>query len=249
MGSSPFEIAVISVIIAGFFVTIIKRRSIDKCIKDYKNDLVTIVMPNGEEYTGIMDPESTGIEIKLTNPTKNKKSLLIYKKEIDLIPAIYRYHEMLSEKADLERQLELKKTYHPNLFRRAKRKVSNLFKTFRDSLVELLNMIIGQQQTSLPEGSALGSQKKQIDKVKNEALNATNTAFEPLLEKYIGNKVVVKYSRTTKEEEIIGILKEYSNKFIEIVDTIYNGQKVDLILPRSKAYVRHLAEDIDDMLK
>ncbi len=249
MGGSTFEIAVISVMIAGFFITVIRRRSIDKCIKDYKNDLVTIVMPNGEEYTGYMDPEFTGIEITLLNPTNYKKTLLIYKKEIDVIPAIYRYHEMLSDEADLDRKKELKRTYHPNLLRRIVRKFGNFFKTFRDSFVELLNMVIGQVQSSLPEGNAMTSQKKQIDKVKNEALSATNTAFEPLLEKYIGHRVVVEYFKVKDEEEIIGVLKEYSSKFIEVVDAIYNGQKVDLILPRSKAVVRHLAENLADMLE
>lgn len=243
MGGSAFEIAIISVMIAGFFVTVIRRRAIDKCIKDYKNDLVTVVMPNGEEYTGYMDPEFTGIEITLLNQTENKKTLLIYKKEIDIIPAIYRYHEMLTVEADLDRKKELKRTYHPNLFRRIRRKIGNFFKTFRDSFVELLNMVIGQVQTSLPEGNAVSGQKKQVDKVKNEALSVTNTAFEPLLEKYIGHRVVVEYYKLKEEEEIIGVLKEYSSKFIEVVDTIYNGQKVDLILPRSKAVVRHLAEN------
>jgi len=242
MGST-FEIALVSMMIAGFLVTVIKRRSIDKCIKDFKDDLVTVEMPDGEEYTGYMDPECTGIEILLKNPTKNKKTLLIYKKEVDLIPAILRYHELLSEKADLERKEELEKTYHPKLIRKTKRKVTNIFKTFRDSFVELLNMVIGQVQSKLPEGNVVASQKGQIEKVKKEAINATNTAFEPLLEKYIGNKVVVEYFRKgTTEEEIVGILKEYSSKFIEIVDAIYNGQKVDMILPRKKAFVRHLAE-------
>ena len=241
MGST-FEIALISLMLAGFLVTVIKRRSIDKCIKDFKNDLVTVEMLDGEEYTGFMDPECTGIEIKLQNPTKNKKTLIIYKKEVDVIPVIYRYHELLSEQADLERKAELKKTYHPKFFRKSIRKITNVFKTFRDSFVELLNMVIGQVQSKLPEGNVMTSQKNQIDKVKKEALNATNTAFEPLLEKYIGHKVVVEFFKTAKEEEIVGVLKEYSSKFIEIVDAIYNGQKVDLILPRKKAHVRHLAE-------
>jgi len=249
MGGSTFEITVLSLMLAGFFATVIRRRAIDKCIKDFKNDLVTVVMPNNEEYTGYMDPEFTGIEIKLLNPTKDKKTLLIYKKEIDLIPAIYRYHEMLSDEADLDRKKELKKTYHPHLFRRLIRKMGNFFKTFRDSFVELLNMVIGQVQSSLPEGNAMASQSKQIDKVKNEALSVTNTAYEPLLEKYIGLRVVVEYYKTKDEEELVGILKEYSTKFVEIVDAIYNGQKVDLILPRSKAVIRHLAEDLTDVIK
>ncbi|MBN2852340.1 MAG: hypothetical protein JXQ23_06345 [Clostridia bacterium] len=248
MAGNTFEIALVSIIIAGFIMTIIRRRAIDKCLKDYRNDMVTVEMPNGVEFTGIMKPDSSGIEIILSEPTEFKKTVLIYKKEIDMIPIIYRYHDMLTKEADLDRKRELRKTYHPNIFRRIKRKFLNMFKTFRDSFVELLNMIIGQFQANLPANNALVTQKGQIDKVKNEALANANTAFEPLLEKYIGCLVIVEYYKDKEAEEIKGVLKEYSNKFIEISDALYYGKKADLILPRTKAFVRHLAENVENVL-
>lgn len=248
MFGSTFEVALVTIIIVGFVMTVIRRRAIDKCLKDYKNDLVTVEMPNGVEFTGIMKPDSSGIEITLNEPTEFKKTVLIYKKEIDLIPVIYRFHDLLTKEADHDRKRELKRTYHPNVFRRLKRKFTNIFKTFRDSFVELLNLVVGQFQTALPDNNALVTQKGQIDKVKNEALANSNTAFEPLMERYIGCLVVVEYYKDKDAEEIRGVLKEYSNKFIEIFDANYKGRKVDLILPRTKAFVRHLAENVENVL-
>jgi hypothetical protein len=84
--------------------------------------------------------------------------------------------------------------------------------------------------------------------MKQELVGAVGTSFEPLLERYIGHKVVLKVTRADKMFEYCGVLKDYTAEFIEIMDVEYKAQqeqaaqKVDLVVLRKYGTVRHLGE-------
>lgn len=77
---------------------------------------------------------------------------------------------------------------------------------------------------------------------------AGTSAFEPLLERYIGNKVVLEMIKGDKVLEYCGVLKDYTAEFIEIMDVDYASdlgrptRKADLVVPRKHGLIRHLAE-------
>jgi hypothetical protein len=50
---------------------------------------------------------------------------------------------------------------------------------------------------------------------------SAGTSFEPLLERYIGHKVVLELAKGDKIFEYCGVLKEYTAEFIEIMDVNY----------------------------
>jgi hypothetical protein len=84
--------------------------------------------------------------------------------------------------------------------------------------------------------------------MKQELMGSAGTSFEPLLERYIGHKVVLELIKADKILEYCGVLKEYTADFIEIMDVNYavkEGQptrKADLVTPRKHGVIRHLAE-------
>jgi len=77
---------------------------------------------------------------------------------------------------------------------------------------------------------------------------SAGTSFEPLLERYIGHKVVLEMIKGDKVFEYCGVLKEYTAEFVEIMDVNYASmlgqptRKADLVIPRSHGLIRHLAE-------
>ena len=82
--------------------------------------------------------------------------------------------------------------------------------------------------------------------MKQNLIGTAGTSFEPLLEKYIGRKVILEMQKDEIICEYTGILKDYSAEFIEIMDIDYKikdtdpSRKADLVMPRRLGVVRHL---------
>jgi hypothetical protein len=73
-------------------------------------------------------------------------------------------------------------------------------------------------------------------------------SYEPILERYIGRKVVLTITGGETKEEYSGILKDYTIEFLTVLDADYKGaggeapRKADFVIPRSLAIVRHSGE-------
>ncbi|MBM3942507.1 MAG: hypothetical protein FJ316_06235 [SAR202 cluster bacterium] len=81
------------------------------------------------------------------------------------------------------------------------------------------------------------------------ATSIAGTSYDPLLERHIGTMVVVEVtSADGTVDEYIGIFKEYSTQFLEVMDVhVHEGESsrmCDLIVPRAHSVVRHSAEPV-----
>ncbi len=250
---NTFTITIIFIILSTVVVAFIRKSSRDKCLKDFSHDLVTLEETTGKIIRGKLRVEHTGLEFTYPAKQKDKNghdemSCILYKYEYSNIQTLIRYHDELSERCKKEREKELKRTYHPKVLRRLRRRIQNVFKTVRDLAMEIVNLFISQAKRATPAGSILTSQKKYVSQVKEELMGSIGTSFEPLLERYIGNKVVLELIKGDKIFKYLGILKDYTAEFIEIMDVDYRIQrdqkarKADLVVPRKYGIIRHLGE-------
>jgi len=248
-----FAITVISIIVCAFVATLIKGRSRDKCLMNFAGDIVNLEQADGKIIWGKLIVENTGMEFIYPRAHKNKDgykeaSFILYRAEYPTIQALIRYHNDLDEQRKKEREKELEKTYHPTFIRRFKRKLLNLFKTVRDSAMELINMFIAQAKRRAPGGALLASQDKYVSKIKGEVMGSIGTAFEPLLERHIGAKVVLEMNKGDKKYEYTGVLKDYTAQYLELMDVDYKiseesaSKKADIVVSRQNGFVRHLGE-------
>jgi len=249
-----FAITIIFIALSATVAVFIRKRKRDKCLKDFKHDFVTLEETTGEVVSGRLKVENTGLEFVYEVEHKEKgehdeTSYILYKNEYPDIQALVRFHNELNEKNRKDREKELKKTYHPNIFRRFRRKIQNIFKTVRDSFVEMIDMFFGLAKRSTPAGAILTSQDKHVSRMKQELMESVGTAYEPLLEKYIGHKVVMEIIKGEKIFKYVGVLKEYTADFIEIMDVDYRvkegqaARKADLVVQRKLGLVRHFGEE------
>jgi hypothetical protein len=87
-----------------------------------------------------------------------------------------------------------------------------------------------------------------LSEKKQELMASAGTSFEPLLERYIGHKVVLELAKGDKIFEYCGVLKEYTAEFIEIMDVNYAAKlgqparTADLVVPRKYGLIQNLAE-------
>jgi hypothetical protein len=114
--------------------------------------------------------------------------------------------------------------------------------------VEIINLLISQAKKATPAGKVLSTQDKYVTQMKQELVGSVGTSFEPLLERYIGHKVVLEMIKGDKVLEYCGVLKDYTAEFIEIMDVNYtikqeeSTRRADLVVPRKLGLVRHLGE-------
>jgi hypothetical protein len=252
-GDSATAITILFIIFAAGVGAFVRKRSRDKCLRDFGHNMVTLEDTSGKTIWGKLRVENTGLEFIYPEKQKDEEghdeaSYILYKYEYPKIGAVIRFHDELSESNKKEREKELKRTYHPGQWRRLKRKTLNVFRTVRDSVVEIVNLLISQAKKATPAGKVLTSQDKYVSQMKQELMGSAGTSFEPLLERYIGHKVVLELIKADKILEYCGVLKEYTAEFIEIMDVDYAikqdepARKADLVVPRKHSLVRHLGE-------
>ncbi|NIP26520.1 MAG: hypothetical protein GWN67_19090 [Phycisphaerae bacterium] len=246
-------ITIIFIVMATAVAAFIRRRSRDKCLKDFAKNMVTLEESSAKTVWGKLRVENTGLEFVYSAKHEDQQgheesSYILYKYEYPNVAALIRYHDQLSERNKKEREKELKRTYHPALLRRLKRKTANVFKTVRDSVMEVVNLLISQAKKATPAGTVLSTQDKYVTQMKQKLMGSVGTSYEPLLERYIGHKVVLELIKGDKIIEYCGVLKEYTADFIEVMDVDYEAKEdepaktADLIVPRKYAVIRHLAE-------
>ncbi|MGD2093690.1 MAG: hypothetical protein PVH77_01650 [Phycisphaerales bacterium] len=246
-------ITIIFIVLATAVGVFVRKRSRDKCLRDFEHNMVTLEDAAGKTIWGKLRVENTGLEFIYPAKHKDKQghdeaSYILYKYEYPRVGAVIRFHDELSEDNKAEREKELKRTYHPGLWRRSKRRMLNVLRTIRDSVVEIVNLLISQAKKATPAGKMLTSQDKYVSQMKQELMGSVGASYEPLLERYIGHKVVLEMIKGDKILEYCGVLKDYTAEFIEIMDINYAvkenepARTADLVVPRKHALVRHVAE-------
>ena len=246
-------ITIIFIVLATAVAAFVRKRSRDKCLRDFERNMVTLEDTSGKTIWGKLRVENTGLEFVYPEKHKDEEghdeaSYILYKYEYPKIGAVIRFHDELSDENKKTREKELEKTYHPDWDRRLKRKILNVLRTVRDSVVEIVNLLISQAKKATPAGKMLTSQDKYVSQMKQELMVSVGTSFEPLLERYIGHKVVLEMIKGDKLFEYCGVLKEYTAEFVEIMDVNYKIKEdqpagtADLVVPRKLGVIRHLAE-------
>ena len=250
---NAFALTIIFVVATTLIAAFVRGRIKDRCLKDFSGSLITLQDTANRLMWGSLRVESTGLELVYADAHKDTKghketSYIIYKQEYPTIKALVRYHDKLDDKAKQEREIELEKTYHPGALRKLKRKFRNFLNTFRNSVIEIVNLFVGQVKKTGTGGRILAGQDKHLSQMQQELTPAAGTAYEPLLERHIGKKVVLEILEGKEFIEYPCILKEYTAEFIEVMDISYRikegdtPQIADLVMPRKYGLIRHLGE-------
>ena len=253
MGLNPVAITILFIVLSTFVGAFIRGRKKDKCLKAFRGFIITLEDVGGKRIWGRLNVQATGMELIYTQPHNDpdghiESSYILYKYEFGNISALIRFHDYLSEKNLKRREEELKKTYHPGWPHRTRRKIMNVFKTIRDSIMEVSNVLLSQAKKSTRAGGMLSAQDKYVSQMQNEVIGSVDTAYEPLLEKYIGLRVIAEFLYKDQPVELAGVLKDYTADFIELLDVNYwtgkenEQKKADVILPRKRAIIRHSGE-------
>jgi hypothetical protein len=214
----------LAVLLAGAVISgFLKGRQKDRVLKDFGDYHVTLETLKGRLVWGELHLLATGIELIYPSDVQDEHhietSYLLYKDEFPQIQAIYRYLDEMAGPQWKRRQRELQRTFHPRLWRRLQRHSRNFLNTMSDSLTQAVGIVIGYVQGSTKKLSSGSDQY--LSKVSESIIGYAGTKYDPLLERYVGTKVVVEVTEGDRVYEHIGILKDYTADYLEILDVQY----------------------------
>ncbi len=254
MLDNALPLTIIFIIVTTIISTFIASRRRDRCLTSFCDFMVTLLEKDGKRAWGYLDVETSGLELLYSQDCLDKDhietSYILFKEEYDRIYLILRLHSELSEENKRKRIQEVKRAYHPWPLRLLSRKVRNIANTCKDSIFEVLGLAMTRAKTANPALATIYSQQKSVKRVEKVVTDYLGRSYDPILEKHIGKQVVLEITTDNGEvQEHVGIFKDYSQQFLQVMDVYYlDGKQTrlcDIIVPRAHAYIRHGAEASD----
>jgi hypothetical protein len=118
--------------------------------------------------------------------------------------------------------------FHPGLFRRFRRAFRNFMSTATNSLSDALGVVIGRARK--PTKTVFNdTSQTYLTGMSKDIIGYVGSEYDPMLERYVGLRVVAEVVENNVVHEHVGVLKEYSAQFLEILDVYYPlPQKIDI---------------------
>jgi hypothetical protein len=249
----------IVVLFASALITaLVRRHSKDPCLKLIHGSFVYVRLKTGKWIWGQACVYSNALELiyndgEIFNSGFLKKSYIFYEQNLETIDRIVR-PAPTEKTAEHERwKKDVRRIQNPNIYRTFRRSLRNSINMLRDAFAQSFVMIFGAvKKTRFMAGLPIGDDK--VGEVGRTLVNAVPNAYEPILEKYLGSEVVVETLEQDKVFEQVGVLQEYSAKYVltraveflqHIPPTVQSPTRddrhFDVVFPRQMNSVRHLA--------
>ncbi len=190
----------------------------DRCLKFFRDFPVTLELANNKTSWGTLHLASSGLELEYSSAIQDEQhfesSYVLYSGEYQTVQAIYRYANQLNEDARMRREADIERAFHPRPMRRLARKLRNFLFTATESLNDILGVVVGRAKL------ATGGQGA-ITKLSGQALGQVGMEHDPLLERFIGHRVVLNLVEDNEVHEHVGIFQDYSGQFLLLLDVSY----------------------------
>ncbi|MEE9351602.1 MAG: hypothetical protein V3U78_05030 [Thiotrichaceae bacterium] len=214
-------ISILLIFLTALISNVMKQRKRDRVLKEMQDFHITMQQLDGKQVWGRMRVYSNGLELIYSDPHKNSSgdmtsSYIVHQEDLDQAWVFYRFHNELSIENQERRKLEVENTIHPDIMSRIKRTSRNLLNAFNDAINEALGVFLNRLKGS---GSAVAQHQDQyLKKVGASALGLVGNVFNPILERYINQRVVVVLANEKQKDVYCGFLKEYSPAWISLLD-------------------------------
>ena len=216
---NPFAIALTFVFLAAVIGAFVAARKRDRCLKRFRRFPVTIREQGGRLIWGRLRVFSKGLELVFDQPYDHpaKSSFLVYEGELGRLLTVHRFLDRLEGHDAKRRAHQAARLAAPPLYYRIGRWLRNIVNTFRDAFVQAFGMTM-QQATKRSASPVLTAQGGQINAIGTTLIGEAANAYEPMLEQYIGDPVILELINPADAEKRVveyhGYLGEYSPQFL-----------------------------------
>lgn len=247
--NNAFTLSIFLIVIGSLVGIYARSRSRDRCLKHFEGFMVSLERTDGRQVWGRLRVYGSGIELIYADGHQDEQghvenSYVLYNGEFGEITALYRYHDELDDRERGLREKDIRRVHKPTAVSILQRKIKNFLNTFKDAILQAFNLFVGSKSRG-KAGGALVVKQPEISKIGGQLINiSAGNAFDPILERYMGQFVVAEQDREDKIEEIPGILREYSSKFLELLNVKVT---LNLSMPAGRGgCLRHPLVDADE---
>ena len=147
----------------------------------------------------------------------------VYSDELGNLWMIISFVDMMSEEEKKRRWKELSALYVKPFIKTAKRRTYNALSYVKDKITSAISSSTGAFMAGLP-----ADLRKAVEEAEVKAIGATiGQSYDPLLENSIGRLVAVRVDDLDGERKLYqGILGEYSDKYLYVLDVDYRLQMI-----------------------
>jgi len=219
-------LSIILVFAGALLGAFIQRRSLDRALKAFGGFFVSMEMLTSKRYWGRLQVFPNGTELVYTRRDgaqgeSGKTSDILFTQQLAGIHSIRRYHEELTPQNQRRRRKEVARTFHPSWSRRSLRWLRNMLNTLKDAIGEAMGLIMARAQAGRGAPAPLQGQELRLKAIGSQTLDAAGTAYDPILERYVGRRVYLQLDAATEGEpatEYHGVLQEYSPTWLVLLD-------------------------------
>jgi len=239
-------LTILFIFAAAILGAFLRSRTRDRCLKDFHGYPISLTLTGKSPEEGTLGVFSAGFEVVYSTEKKSEEgnsetSTLLYESEYKNIRVLHRYHDQLTDRNQKRRLKEITRCHKPNFLRRGARKLRNFFNILRDAIVKSFDAFLGSAKKT---SQMAASQGGQMSGMSQDLIGHFGNAYDPILERFVGKKVIVDVEVEDGIKEYPGILKEYTDQFLEIL-SVPLERDCDLIVPRVHAVVRHAGKKDD----
>ena len=240
--AAVFYATLLFIFLTAIITAVATKWARDKALKMFHGFHVSLERSRGQTIWGQLKVFSSGIEIVYDHAFadargRRKTSYLIYGQEIDQQTlSVFRYHNELSDDQKRLREKQIKATFNPGPLRRMWRGVRNFVNTLRDAFNAAIGAVVAQYQRVNPSSAVLSSQGGSVTQIGQTLLGRFANAYEPLLEQYIGQPVILDVADPINPNnstvEYTGYLADYTQQFIAVFNVEHKcGEVLYVTLP------------------
>ena len=238
-----FYITLLIIFATAILTTIVTKWARDKCLKFFHRYHVTLERTRGQTIWGQLKVFSSGVEVIYDHPFvdargRKKTSYMIYGLELEQqLLTLLRYHHELDDEQQRAREKQIRATFNPGPLRRMWRGVRNFVNTLRDAFNAAIGAVVMQYQRINPAAApVLSTQAGSVTQAGQTLLGRFANAYEPLLEQYIGQPVILDVADPVNPNNAIveytGYLADYTQQYIAIFNVEHRaGEIVEVTLP------------------
>ena len=223
-----FIITVTVIFSASLLGAWLRSRRRDACLVSFSGFHVTLETVDGRRVWGVMDVLPTGLELRYRSAVQDEQHLessyILYGHEFERIQTIFRYADDLSPEKQKQRAQAIKRSFHPGPIRKLSRKTRDFISTASASMNDILSMAIGRARK--PAGRFIDENSEaHLKQLGDSVIGHVGLQADPLLERLVGTKIVFETIEEGVIHEHVGIFKEYTRDFYEILDVQFPCQE------------------------
>ena len=248
---------------AALIISVVQRYARDICLMKFDACHVLIQMKDGKWIWGRLEVHSKALEIVYLQPHRTAAgdehlTRIFYEQNMADIALMLRPEPAPGSPSHARWLREMQRLRNPPFFRRVARDLRNLFIMLRNAFGESIALVVGVVKQRTAVGKIVGADVKATEAGK-QLLTAIPASYEPILEHYLSREVTAESFKDMANpaagiSERIGVLAEYSDKFILLRDVLMSEwlppdalrtedacDRFAVLLPRTNSFVRHLA--------